>query len=115
MMFRLLRSFCVLAAAVGAQQAPKPAPPAAQEPPQTIFRSETNLVLLNVSVFDQQGNVVKGIPKTAFSVFENGAKQEITVFRQEDVPISLGLIIDNSASMQNKRERVNSAALAMVK
>jgi len=59
--------------------------------------------------------VVKGLPQTAFTVFEDNQKQEIKVFRQEDVPISLGLIIDNSASMSNKRERVNAAALAMVK
>jgi VWFA-related protein len=112
MMFRLLRYLCAFAVAAAAQQQ---AAPQTQEPPQTIFRSETNLVLLNVSVFDQQGNIVKGIPKSAFTVYENGVKQDVTVFRQEDVPISLGLIIDNSASMENKRQRVNSAALAMVK
>ncbi len=83
--------------------------------PETTFRSDTRLVVLNVSVFDQQGKIVKDIPKSAFTVYENGQKQEIKVFRREDVPISLGLIIDNSASMTDKRERVASAALAMVK
>ena len=87
----------------------------AQELPVTTFRSDSNLVSLNVSVFDQQGRVVKGLPRSAFTVFEDNQKQEIKVFSQEDVPISLGLVIDTSASMANKRERVNSAALAMVK
>ena len=93
--------------------------PRAQEanrelPPETTFRSDTRLVVLNVSVFDKDGKIVKGIPKSAFTVYENGEKQEIKVFRQEDVPVSLGLIIDNSASMHDKRERVASAALALV-
>jgi len=79
------------------------------------FRSDTRLVVLNVSVFDQNGTIVKNLPQSAFSVYENGEKQTISVFRQEDVPISLGLIIDNSASMTDKRDRVASAALAMVK
>src|SRR5689334_16111556 len=87
----------------------------AQENPVTTFRTDTNLVSLNVSVFDGQGQIVKGLPQSAFTVYEDGQKQEIKVFRQEDVPISLGLVIDASASMFNKRDRVNSAAVAMMK
>src|SRR5204863_6583633 len=87
----------------------------AQENPVTTFRTESNLVSLNVSAFDQEGRIVKGLPQSAFTVFEDNQKQEIKIFRQEDVPISLGLVIDASASMFNKRERVNLAALAMVK
>ncbi|MGA2132686.1 MAG: VWA domain-containing protein [Bryobacteraceae bacterium] len=79
------------------------------------FRTDSRLVVLNVSVFDPQGKVVRDLPKSAFTVYENGEKQNATTFRQEDVPISLGLIIDNSASMTDKRDRVASAALAMVK
>ena len=87
----------------------------AQENPVTTFRTESSLVLLNVSVFDKEGHVVKGLPKSAFTVFEDDRPQEVTVFRQEDVPIALSLVIDSSASMADKRERVNSAALAMVR
>ena len=83
--------------------------------PETTFRVGTDLVALNVSVFDTNGQVIKGLPKSAFTVLENGVKQDISVFRQEDVPVSLGLIIDNSASMGKKRERVVSSALAMIK
>ena len=85
------------------------------QPPLTTFRTESDLVVLNVSVFDKDGNIIKGLPKSDFTVQENGEPQEIKVFRQEDVPISLGLVIDDSASMKEKRDRVNSAALAMVR
>ncbi|MGA3077794.1 MAG: VWA domain-containing protein, partial [Bryobacteraceae bacterium] len=82
---------------------------------EATFRTDTRLVVLNVSVFDQAGKVVRDLGKSAFTVYENGEKQTLNVFRQDDVPISLGLIIDTSASMTNKRDRVASAALAMVK
>src|SRR6185436_9370268 len=63
----------------------------AQENPVTTFRTESNLVSLNVSVFDREGRVLKGLPQSAFTVFEDNQKQEIKIFRQEDVPISMGL------------------------
>jgi Ca-activated chloride channel family protein len=81
---------------------------------EATFRTDARLVVLNVSVFDQHGKVVRDIPLSAFKVYENGEVQTISLFRQEDVPISLGLIIDNSASMTDKRGRVASAALALV-
>jgi VWFA-related protein len=96
--------------AVAAAQGPLP-----EKVPETTFRIGTNLVALNVSVFDSQGQVIKGLPKSAFTVLEDSVRQDISVFRQEDVPVSLGLIIDNSASMRNKRERVVSSALAMIR
>jgi Ca-activated chloride channel homolog len=82
---------------------------------EVTFKSDTRLVVLNVSVFDQGGKVVRDLGKSQFAVYENGEKQTVNVFRQDDVPISLGLIIDTSASMTDKRERVASATLAMVK
>jgi Ca-activated chloride channel family protein len=88
---------------------------AQDNPPVTTFRTESNLVSLNVSVFDKEGRIVKGLPQSAFTVYEDGQKQDIKLFRQEDVPISLGLVVDSSASMFNKRDRVNSAAVAMMK
>ncbi len=87
----------------------------AQDNPVTTFRTESNLVSLNVSVFDKEGRIVKGLPQSAFVVYEDGQKQDIKLFRQEDVPISLGLVVDSSASMFNKRDRVNAAAVAMMK
>jgi VWFA-related protein len=83
--------------------------------PETTFRVGTDLVLLNISVFDQSGQIIKGLPQGAFTVYEKNVKQEIRVFRREDVPVSLGLLIDSSASMENKKDRVASADLAMIK
>jgi Ca-activated chloride channel homolog len=85
------------------------------ESPAATFRSDTRLVVLNVSVIGPDGNIVNGIPRSAFSVFEDDQRQPISIFRQEDVPVSLGLIIDNSASMKDKRDRVAAAALAMIR
>lgn len=85
------------------------------KPPEVTFRSTSDLVQLNVSVFGKDGKPLKDLSRSAFTVFENDARQEIKVFRQEDVPVSLGLVIDNSASMKEKKDRVVSATLAMVK
>ena len=82
--------------------------------PEATFRTGTDLVSLNVSAFDDRGQLLKGLPKSAFTVLENGVQQEISVFLQEDVPVSVGLIIDTSGSMENKWRRVVSSALAMI-
>jgi VWFA-related protein len=85
-----------------------------EESPVFTFRTDTRLVDLHASVIDQQGHLVLNLPEKAFKVYENGVQQEIKTFRREDVPVSLGLIIDNSASMHDKRVKVGSAALALV-
>src|SRR5262245_40253365 len=85
----------------------------AQEQP--IFRSDTRLVVCHVTVVDKNGHFVTNLPQDAFTVFENGTPQPIKIFRREDVPVSLGLIIDNSGSMRDKRTKVEAAALALVK
>lgn len=79
------------------------------------FRSDTRLVVLHATVTDKEGRILQSLPKSAFQVYENNVGQDIKIFRREDVPVSLGLVIDNSASMRNKRERVEAAALALVK
>jgi VWFA-related protein len=81
----------------------------------TVFSSDTRLVPLNVTVTDRNGHLVTNLPQSAFQVFENGVLQQIKIFKREDVPVSLGLIIDNSGSMREKRQSVESAALALVK
>ncbi len=92
----------------------------AQEQPKTddsgaVFRTETRLVVCHTTVVDKNGRLVTDLPKEAFTVSENGEKQEIKVFRREDIPVSIGLVIDNSGSMRDKRARVEAAALALVK
>ncbi|MBV8828278.1 MAG: VWA domain-containing protein [Acidobacteriaceae bacterium] len=79
------------------------------------FRSDTRLVVLHASVTDKKGKLLTNLNENAFKIFENGAPQQVKIFRREDVPVSLGIIIDDSGSMMTKRARVEAAALAMVR
>jgi VWFA-related protein len=72
-------------------------------------------VQLPISVLDKDGRPVDGLKQEHFQIFEDKVQQTIKTFRHEDIPLSLGLVIDNSGSMRNKRERVNSSALAFVR
>jgi VWFA-related protein len=115
---RLLTTFAVTVAAASALlgQPGKPAPkPPAQDDTGTVFRADTRLVVLPTTVMDKNGHLVTTLPKEAFTVVENGVQQEIKQFKREDVPVSMGLIIDNSGSMREKRAKVEAAALALVK
>jgi len=76
---------------------------------------DVELVQLPISVLDAKGRPVDGLTKDHFQIFEDNALQQIKLFQHEDIPLSLGLVIDNSGSMRNKRERVNSAALSFVR
>ena len=98
-------------AAVAAAQAPKPPPGDAG----AVFRADTRLVVCNTAVVDKDGHLVTNLPQQAFTVYENGVKQTIAGFKREDVPVSIGLIVDNSGSMRPKRSQVEAAALALVK
>lgn len=79
------------------------------------FRADTRLVVLHASVTDKKGKRITNLGKDAFKVYENGQPQQVKIFRREDVPVSLGIVIDDSGSMATKRVRVETAALAMVR
>ena len=97
----------------------------AQETPQKLEKQDKDKdytlsvvveeVQLPISVLDKDGRPVNGLTKNDFAIFEDNVQQQIQIFKHEDIPLSLGLIIDNSGSMRNKRERVNSAALAFAR
>jgi Ca-activated chloride channel family protein len=72
-------------------------------------------VVLNATVIDDHGHLVSGLNKDAFHVLEDGKPQVITSLQEQDVPVSIGLLIDNSGSMRTKRQAVNEAALDMVR
>jgi len=72
-------------------------------------------VRLNVAVADKSGHRITNPPERAFTVLENGASQQIKIFKLEDVPASMGLIIDNAGNMRDKRAKVKVAGLALVK
>jgi VWFA-related protein len=76
---------------------------------------EVDLVVLHATVRDRKGGFVAGLRKENFRVFEDGVPQEIRVFQHEDVPVAVGLIVDDSGSMGPKRKEVTGAALAFVR
>lgn len=79
------------------------------------FRSDTRLVVLHASVTDKKGKLITNLQQNAFKVFENGQPQQVKLFQREDIPVSLGIIIDDSGSMMTKRARVEAAALDLVR
>lgn len=97
----------------------KPAEPSApsQEASQDAYRIKTqvNLVVLHASVLNDRSAFVPGLKEDNFKVFEDKVEQKLSVFKQEDVPVSFGLVVDNSGSMRAKRPQVNAAALTFVK
>jgi Ca-activated chloride channel family protein len=81
-----------------------------QQPP---FHVDTRLVVVYATVRNARGELVTGLERAAFAVFENGKRQPITLFRHDDIPVSLGLLIDNSGSMRTIRPKVEATALAL--
>ena len=93
--------------------APHAQEPTTSSPPQDptaaatpIFKSRSDLVVLHVNVFDGRSDAVPNLPQTAFQVFEDARPQEITFFSGADVPVAVGLAIDNSTSMLTRRNMV---------
>jgi Ca-activated chloride channel homolog len=79
-----------------------------------VFRKEVEEVVLHATVVDDKQRIVTSLDKGDFSVFEDGHPQTITSFRHEDIPVSMCIVIDNSGSMREKRQKVNAAALNLV-
>jgi Ca-activated chloride channel homolog len=80
-----------------------------------VFKKEVEEVVLHATAVDDKNRLVTTLDKSAFSVFENNQLQTITSFRHEDVPVAMGIVIDNSGSMREKRDKVNKAALNLVR
>src|SRR5579862_3957971 len=80
-----------------------------------VFKKQVEEVVLHATVFDQNRNLVTGLSRQDFSVSENGVPQTITAFRREDVPVAIGIVVDNSGSMRDKREKVNQAVLNLIR
>ena len=78
------------------------------------IRTTSRLVLLDVSVKDAKGGYVSGLTQANFKIFENGALQEISQFADADIPVTVGLVVDESGSMRPKRQDVVTAALEFV-
>jgi VWFA-related protein len=87
----------------------------AQDDETPVFHTEIKEVTLHVSVLDKSGKLITNVPQSAFKIYEDNVEQPIKLFRREDVPVSMGILVDNSGSMNDKRSRVAAAALALVK
>ena len=71
-------------------------------------------MVLHTTVLDDRGRFADGLKQDSFRVLEDKVEQKLAVFKREDVPVSMGLVIDNSGSMRDKRPRVNQAAITLV-
>ena len=80
-----------------------------------VFRKQVEEVFLHATVVDESGRLVTNLEKSAFQVFQNGQPETITSFRQEDVPVAIGIVIDNSGSMRDKRPKVDDAVLNLIR
>ena len=87
---------------------------AQQEKPQ-VFRAGVELVSLNVTVTNSQGRYVTDLEEGDFSVFEDGAKQDLSFFNRSNLPIALSLLIDSSASMEQRMEHAQEAAIGFAR
>jgi len=117
----LLCAIVLLAPSVSAQL-PVPSPPPPPPPGQAAnsgkqgssIKVDVNLVVLHTTVLDDRQKFADGLKQENFRIFEDKVEQKLSVFKREDVPVSMGLVIDNSGSMREKRPRVNEAALTLV-
>jgi Ca-activated chloride channel family protein len=105
-------------------QSPAPSPPAAaptgpapasQPTQRPSFRSGVDVVSLNVTVTDQSRNFVTSLEQGDFVVFEDGVKQDVTFFNKAQLPIALSLLMDTSASMEDKLRLAQEAAVGFVR
>jgi Ca-activated chloride channel family protein len=112
----------VVSAGAGPDQAPKPeAPkpevqkPEPEKPQKPAFTSGIDVVSLNVTVTDGTARYVTDLEGDAFSIFEDGVKQDLSYFNRSNQPIALALLLDTSASMEDKMEVVQEAAVGFAR
>ena len=104
----------------GAPQQGQPGAEAGQQPEGNdnsvfVFKKEVEEVVLHATVLDDKQHMITNLEKGAFTVLEDGKPQAITSFRHEDIPVAMAVVIDNSGSMREKRQKVNQAALNLVR
>lgn len=80
-----------------------------------VFKKQVQEVVLHAIVVDEQRRLVTNLDRPAFTAFEDGVPQATTAFHRDDVPVALGIVIDNSGSMREKRDKVNQAVLNLIR
>ncbi len=91
---------------------PSGLPPGSKDQKQSKISVTTNLVVLPVSVTDSNGKFVSGLQRQNFRVYEDGKLQNVTLFAEEDTPVSVGLLVDHSRSMGPRLTEVAAAVSA---
>ena len=91
----------------GAQKRPTPEVPA--------FRADSTFVLVPVTVVDRRGSIVNGLASDAFMLTENGVRQQIRSFSEEDAPVSMGIVLDLSGSMKGVLGAAKESLRALMK
>ena len=71
--------------------------------------------MLHVTVTNEQGDFVPDLTRSEFQIYEDKTQQNVSLFSRDDIPVTMGLVIDNSGSMREKRAQVNAAAMTFVK
>ncbi len=87
--------------------------PAVQDPNVFVFKKKVEEVVLHATV-DQGGKPISNLESGAFTIYDNGVPQKITSFNREDVPVALGILVDNSGSMLDKRPQLSKAVLNLI-
>lgn len=80
-----------------------------------VLHADVDEVLLNCTVIDQKGHTVTGLAQKDFRVWEDGVPQTINAFQHQDEAVSMGILVDNSGSMRDKRAAVNAAAFHLLR
>ena len=115
-MMRQFSALALLVALTVPVHAQAPPPPTPTPPPRTpTFGVEIEVINLTVSVTDSRSRYVTDLTHDDFAVFEDGIRQDLSIFRHEDIPISMVLVIDTSASMDEKLSQAQQAAIRFVK
>jgi Ca-activated chloride channel family protein len=84
----------------------------AERPARPTFSTESDLVVLQVTVFDRHGDSVRQLSRDAFHVLEDGTPQTIAQFSGDEAPVAVGLVLDNSSSMLTRRNMVTAGITA---
>jgi len=115
----MLACLLMLACGEGLAQTTTPqssaVPPAERKGGEYKLNVDVGLVVLHATVLDKRGHIVDGLKADDFRVYEDGAAQKLSVFSHADIPVTMGIVIDDSGSMREKRASVNAAALVFVK
>ncbi len=96
-------------------QQPSGQEPSGNDQGMFVFRRQIEEVVLHATVVDQEKHLVTGLDRSAFTVYERGMPQTITSFRREDVPVEMGIVVDNSGSMRDKRGQISQAVLNLIR